>query len=170
MNKEIKLDIMLTVAVIAISAVLLGFLIPSQINEPGYIKSKYLSPAFAPRLFSISLGGIALILLAQSVARLKNPPTKSDVQPGKKVPPSSDTRRGQILAVLLWISCCLFVFSVELFGILIPSILFLGALMFYFGQKKWYLILSIMTLVPLFLYLFLHYIANVQFPTGILFR
>ena len=42
--------------------------------------------------------------------------------------------------------------------------------MFYFGQKRWFLILGIMILVPLFLYLFLHNIANVQFPTGLLFR
>jgi len=61
------------------------------------------------------------------------------------------------------------VLSLEFFGILIPSILFLGALMFYFGQKRWFLIIIIMILVPLFLYLFLHGIANVQFPTGILF-
>lgn len=170
MNKEIKLDIVLTVVLIAFSVALLGFLIPAQINEPGYIKSKYLSPAFAPRLFSICLGGIALILLAQSVARLKKKPAKSEVESDEKTAPASNAGKGRSLAVFLWISCCLFVLTVEFFGILIPSVLFLGALMFYFGQKRWSLILSIMILVPLFLYLFLHNIANVQFPAGILFR
>lgn len=169
MNKEIKLDIVLTIAVIVISVALLGFLIPDQINEPGYIKSKYLSPAFAPRLYSIALGGIALILLIQSVIRLKKPPSNRDVQSDENTTPASNARQGQILAVFLWISCGLFVLAVEFFGILIPSILYLGGLMFYCGQKRWSLILSIMILVPLFLYLFLHRIANVQFPTGMLF-
>jgi len=170
MNKDIKLDIILTIAVIVFSVVLVGLLIPAQINEPGYIKSKYLSPAFVPRLFSIFLGVVALILLAQSVLRLKRRPADSEARPDGQAPPAANARRGPILAALLWVSCCLFVLSVELFGILVPSILFLGGLMFYFGQKNWFLILGIMILVPLSLYLFLHNIANVQFPTGILFR
>jgi hypothetical protein len=170
MNKEIKLDIVLTIAVVAFAVVLVGLLIPAQISEPGYIKSKYLSPAFAPRLFSIFLGVIGLALFVQSVARLKKRPAKREARSDGKAPPAANARRGPILAALLWVSCCLFVLAVEFFGILIPSILFLGGLMFYFGQKKWFLILGIMILVPLFLYLFLHNIANVQFPTGILFR
>ena len=170
MNKEIKLDIVLTIAVVAFAVMLVGLLIPAQISEPGYIKSKYLSPAFAPRLFSIFLGVIGLALFVQSVARLKKRPAKREARSDGKVPPAANARRGPILAALLWVSCCLFVLAVEFFGILIPSILFLGGLMFYFGQKKWFLILGIMILVPLFLYLFLHNIANVQFPTGILFR
>ena len=170
MNKEIKLDIVLTIAVVAFAVVLLGVLIPAQINEPGYIKSKYLSPAFAPRLFSIFLGVIGLALFVQSVARLKKLPSKSETQSEEKATPASNVRRGRILAPLLWVSCCLFVLAVEFFGILTPSILFLGGLMFYFGQKRWLLILGIMILVPLFLYLFLHHLANVQVPTGILFR
>jgi len=170
MNKEIKLDIVLTIAVFAIAVVLVAFLIPAQINEPGYIKSKYLSPAFAPRMFSIFLGVVALVLLAQSLVRLKKQPKESDAQTGEKAPPDANARRGPVLAVLLWVSCCLFVLTVELFGILGPSILYLGGVMFYFGQRRWPLILSIMILVPLILYLFLHNIANVQFPAGILFR
>ena len=169
MNKEIKMDIVLVVALIAISVALLGILIPHQINVPGYIKSKYLSPAFIPQLFSICLGGIALILLAQTVARLKKKPAEGALQSDEKLTHVSTAKKGQILAFLLWGACCLFVLSLEFFGMLIPSILFLGALMFYFGQKRWFLIIIIMILVPLFLYLFLHGIANVQFPTGILF-
>ena len=82
---------------------------------------------------------------------------------------TAEGRRGHRIAVLIWVSCCFFILAVELFGILIPSILFLGALMVFFGQKKWLLVLSIMILVPLLLYLFLHDIATVQFPKGILF-
>jgi hypothetical protein len=170
MNRQIKLEIVLAIAVFTIAVVLVGFLIPAQINEPGYIKSKYLSPAFAPRMFSIFLGAVALVLLGQSVARLKRRPAESEAQSDEKAPPAADARRGAILAVLLWVSCCLFLLAVEFFGVMVPSILFLGGLMFYFGQKKWLLILSIMILVPLILYLFLHNIANVQFPAGILFR
>jgi len=170
MNKEIKLDIILTIAVIAFAVLLVGFLIPAQINEPGYIKSKYLSPAFVPRVFSIFLGAVALILLGQSVARLKKLPGKSEARSDEQETPAANARRGAILAVLLWASLCLFMLAVQFFGILVPSILFLGGLMFYFGQKRWLLILSIMILVPVILYLFLHNVANVQFPTGILFR
>jgi hypothetical protein len=167
MRKVVQLDILLAIILIFFSVALFYFVIPSQINEPSYINSKYLSPAFIPRLFSICLGCVALLLLAQSVAQLKDKQQKK-AQFEQKTDLVSKTRKKQYLAFFLWGSCCLFVYSVELLGILIPSILFLGALLSYFGEKRWILNLSIMILIPTFLYLFFHVIVNVQFPEGIL--
>jgi hypothetical protein len=170
MDKEIKTNLVLALMLIFFSVALLFFVIPSQINEPSYIKSKYLSPAFVPRVFTIYLGLMALVLFFRSVSHLKKSSSKKAVRSaGKKNPPAVEWW-GQWIAAFIWISCCLFILAVEFFGILIPSILFLGALMVCFGQKKWLLVLSVMILVPLLLYLFLHDIANVQFPQGILFR
>ena len=169
MDKEFKSNLVLAIVLIFFSVVLLFVVIPSQINEPGYIKSKYLSPAFVPRVFTIYLGFIALVLFFRSVFHLKKSSSKKESQSSEIETPTEAGLQGQGIAVFIWISCCFFILAVEFFGILIPSILFLGALMVFFGQKKWLLVLSIMILVPLLLYLFLHDIAKVQFPKGILF-
>ena len=169
MDKEIKSNIVLTVVLLFFSGVILFVIIPSQINEPNYIKSKYLSPAFVPRVFTAYLGFMALLLLLRAIARLKKSSSKKAFQSAGNETLTEEGRRGQGIAVLIWVSCCLFVLAIEFFGFLIPSILFLGALMVFFGQKKWLLVLSIMVLVPLLLYLFLHDIAQVQFPKGIFF-
>ncbi len=171
MDKEIKSNIVLAVVLIFFSVVLLIFVIPSQINEPSYIKSKYLSPAFVPRVFTVYLGLTALVLFFRSVLKLRKSSSKKkrEIQPAGKAALTAAGWREQWIAVCIWISCCFFILAVEFFGILIPSILFLGALMVSFGQKKWLLVLSIMILVPILLYLFLHNIAKVQFPPGILF-
>lgn len=167
MRKVVQLDILLAIILIFFSVALFCFVIPAQINEPSYIKSKYLSPAFIPRLFTICLGLVALILLAQSVPQLKHKQQKTP-QFEQKTAHGSNAKKKRYLALFLWGVCCLFVYSIELFGILIPSILFLGALISYFGEKRWVLNLSIMILIPTFLYLFFHVIVNVQFPEGIL--
>ncbi len=171
MDKEIKSNLVLAIVLIFFSVVLLFFIIPSQINEPSYIKSKYLSPAFVPRVFTVYLGLMALVLFFRSLLNLKkfSSKKKKEIQSAGKASPTEEGWREQWIAVCIWISCCFFILAVEFFGILIPSILFLGALMVYFGQKKWLLVLGIMILVPLLLYLFLHDIAKVQFPPGILF-
>ena len=169
MDKEIKSNIVLTVVLLFLSVVILFVIIPSQINEPNYIKSKYLSPAFVPRVFTAYIGFMALLLLFRSIARLKKSSSNKAIQSDEKENLPEEGRQGQGIAVLIWVSCCFFVLAVEFFGFLIPSILFLGALMVFFGQKKWLLVLSIMVLVPLLLYLFLHDIAQVQFPKGIFF-
>ena len=169
MDKEIKSNLVLAIVLIFFSVVLLFVVIPSQINEPSYIKSKYLSPAFVPRVFTVYLGLMAFVLFFRSISHLKISSSRKAVQSVGKETPTAAGRREQWIAVFIWISCCFFILAIEFFGILIPSILFLGALMVFFGQKKWFLVLSIMILVPLLLYLFLHDIAKVQFPKGILF-
>ena len=75
----------------------------------------------------------------------------------------------QFLVLNIWLVCVLYIFSIYLVGIIIPSALLLGILMFFFGQKRWTIIVSILIIVPLMLYLFFHELANVSFPPGILF-
>ena len=67
MDEEIKSDIVLTFVLLFFSVVILFIIIPSQINEPGYIKSTYLSPAFVPRVFTVFLGFMALLLFFRSI-------------------------------------------------------------------------------------------------------
>ncbi len=81
MDKEIKSDIVLTFVLLFFSVVILFIIIPSQINEPGYIKSTYLSPAFVPRVFTIFIGFMALLLFFRSITRLKKSSSKKEMQP-----------------------------------------------------------------------------------------
>jgi hypothetical protein len=73
------------------------------------------------------------------------------------------------VVVTILIICFVFALSIKYFGMVIPSILFLGSMMSYFGQRKSVLVLIIMLLVPLILYFFFHDLANVVLPKGTLF-
>lgn len=169
MNKDSKSDIIFSIVLLGIVAVLYWRIIPTQISVPSMIKSPYLSPAFSPRVFTLYLGVMAVILLLISFAdRKKSKPAKDPVPDEKKMKLKMAAKE-QLLVFTIWLVCVLYIFSIYLVGIIIPSALLLGILMFFFGQKRWTIIVSILIIVPLTLYLFFHGLANVSFPQGILF-
>lgn len=169
MNKNRKSDIIFSIVLLGIVAVLYWQIIPAQISVPAMIKSPYLSPAFSPRVFTLYLGIMAVILLLISLTnREKSKPAK-DLASGEKKMKLKIAVKEQLLVFAIWLACVLYIFSIYLIGIIIPSALLLGCLMFLFGQKRWTIIVSILIIVPLTLYLFFHELANVSFPKGILF-
>jgi len=171
MNKESRTDIILSVAVMCISLIILWVLIPNQISVPPSLRGKYLSPAFAPRIFTIFLLIMAVALLIRSVAQLKGKNLKAHNVTTENVPPKSDSVLKQHgVSLLLWIAFCVYLYGVHLIGIIFPSIIILGVLMIYFGQKRWGLVVAVMILTPLVLYLFFHELAKINFPKGILFE
>jgi hypothetical protein len=169
MNKSRKSDIVFAIVLLGLVTVLYWQIIPDQISVPAMIKSPYLSPAFSPRVFTLYLGAMAVILLLTAfLGRMKNAPEKNLGSDEKKVMLKKAVKE-QFLVFAIWLVCILYIGSIYIFGIIIPSALLLGVLMYSFGQKRWTIILSIMIFVPLALYLFFHGLANVSFPTGILF-
>lgn len=170
MDKEIKSDIVLSVVLCCISLVILWVLIPGQISVPPSLRGKYLSPAFAPRAFTIFLLVMGIGLLIQSAAKAKSRALKTQTAMTEEVPgkPERAFKKHGISAAI-WISFCIFLSIVHLIGILIPSILFLGILMVYFGQRRWGVVATVMILIPVVLYLFFHELAKINFPIGLLF-
>jgi hypothetical protein len=164
-GKAPKSDIVPAVLLIVFSIILYWIIIPGQIHIPSQVKSAFLSPAFAPRVFTLFLGLMALVLLLMTFVHLR---------PGSPTPSIERVNKQGILreegvVVTILIICFVFALSIKYFGMVIPSILFLGSMMSYFGQRKSVLVLIIMLLVPLILYFFFHDLANVVLPKGTLF-
>jgi putative tricarboxylic transport membrane protein len=164
-----KSDIVPTVLLILFSTILYWVIIPDQIHVPSQVKSEFLSPAFSTKVFALFLGLMSLILLLNTIFHIrKYSPTdlgKADAKPRSKK--SLIKEEGLVAAIL--IICCIVVVSIEYLGMVIPSIFFLGAMMVYFGQRRWVVIIGIMILVPLVLYFFFHDLAKVSLPKGALF-
>jgi putative tricarboxylic transport membrane protein len=164
-GKAPKSDIVPAVILIVSSIVLYWIIIPNQIHVPSQVKSAFLSPAFAPKAFTLFLGCMALVLLLFALVRLRLDFTIASI---KRLNMKGILREeGVVFAIV--IICFVFVVSIEYLGMVIPSIFFLGIMMSYFGQRKWGLILIIMLLVPLILYFFFHDLAKVVLPKGSLF-
>ena len=171
MNKNRKSDIVFAIVLLGLVAVLYWQIIPDQISVPAMIKSPYLSPAFSPRAFTLYLGVMAIILLLTALAEQKRNGSGKNLGSGsdeKKVILKKAVKE-QLLVFAIWLVCALYIGFIYIAGIIIPSALLLGVLMYFFGQKRWTIILSILIVVPLLLYLFFHGLANVSFPKGILF-
>jgi asparagine N-glycosylation enzyme membrane subunit Stt3 len=169
MNKNRKSDIIFAIVLLGLVAVLYWQIIPDQISVPAMIKSPYLSPAFSPRVFTLYLGVMAVILLLTALAEQKRNGPGKDPGPDEKKAMLNKAVREQLLVFAIWLVCVFYIGSIYIVGIIIPSALLLGVLMFFFGQKRWTIIVSILIVVPLLLYLFFHGLANVSFPKGILF-
>jgi asparagine N-glycosylation enzyme membrane subunit Stt3 len=169
MNKDIKSDIVFSIVLLGIVAVLYWQIIPTQISVPSMIKSPYLSPAFIPRVFTLYIGVMAVILLLTALAEQKRNGPGKDPGPDEKKATLNKTVKELLLVFTIWLVCVLYIGSIYIAGIIIPSALLLGILMYFFGQKRRAVIVSILIIVPLILYLFFHGLANVSFPKGILF-
>jgi hypothetical protein len=164
-GKAPKSDTVPAILLIVFSIILYWIIIPDQIHIPSQVKSAFLSPAFAPKAFTLFLGLMALVLLLVTLVRLRTgPPTPSVKRVNKK---GILREEGVIITIL--IICFVFALSIKYFGMVMPSIFFLGIMMSYFGQRKWGLVLIIMLLVPLILYFFFHDLAKVVLPKGTLF-
>ena len=164
-EKAPKSDLTPAVILIASSIVLYWIIIPDQIHVPSQVKSAFLSPAFAPKAFTLFLGCMALVLLLITLVRLRLDFAIASI---KRLNMKGILREESVVIAIL-IICFVFALSIEYFGIVIPSNCFLGVMMSYFGQRKWGLILIIMLLVPLILYYFFHDLAQVVLPKGSVF-
>ena len=70
-GKAPKSDIVPAILLIVFSIILYWIIIPGQIHIPSQVKSAFLSPAFAPRVFTLFLGLMALVLLLMTLVRLR---------------------------------------------------------------------------------------------------
>jgi len=169
MGKVRKSDLIPAIFFILFSIVLYWIIIPDQIHIPSQVQSEFLSPAFAPKVFAFFLGLVAFILLLNSIVRIRRYTLNASMKPGIEHVEKKSLLREEGLVAAILIICCIFAVSIEYFGMVIPSIFFLGIMMAYFGQRKWILVLVIMLLVPLILYFFFHDLARVVLPKGSLF-
>lgn len=150
---------------IAWSLLMLGVLIPLGTTMPDDIKIAALSPVFWPRIV-VSFAAIAsAFLLVQGIMERKSQLSVQDDQDDGYYPlQKAITRIVIVFALILgtyW--------SIDSLGLVIPSILTLGILMFLAGETSMVKIVLISILTPVILFSFFQYVANVPIPLGELY-
>ena len=164
--KRYKLDLILSIFVILFSLILIIFIIPKQIKVPEDLKGTYLSPSALPSGYSIFLLIIGIVLLATTILS-KNVLEKEEdkvvyIEKGKK-------KEGFLLTVKIWIMFFIYMILLKYLGIIISSILFMFFTIMYFGNGSKKVAISVSILVPVLLYVFFRYLADVPLPNGFLF-
>lgn len=151
-----------------ISIIIFFIIIPTQIQNPPQVKSIFLKPTFAPRVFTILLGVLGLILLLKAILKRKVGLFKEE-ETEEAYGDEKYTFEKEKLAIFVLFICVITVILINYIGIVVSSIFFLVFIMMYFGQKRWLLIILVSVLVPIILFFFFHELANVMLPMGRLF-
>jgi hypothetical protein len=152
---------------VVIGGVLLVFcvgvylIIPFQVPElMRYDASMGLSPAVFPKLAVILIAGLSVGLLLSGL-RSKDIASKEKQQ---------TLKTGTVARVITtFIILVAYVYLIDIFGYLVMTPLTLALLMWYFGQKNWFLILSLAILTTAGLHAFFRYIMYIILPEGIFF-
>ncbi len=140
-------------AMLVIGLLTFFVLIPVGIVTPKSITTLSLSPDFWPKIVAVifSLMGLAMIIKPK-------PPTQTE-----------DTSFISRLPRLLVVLAALFgfYFAVPQFGMVVPGMLLIFGMMWFAGERRWVLMGFIAILVPVLLYSFFVFVANIPIPLGI---
>jgi len=147
--------------VLLVFCVVVYLIIPLQVPElMRYDASMGLSPAVFPKLAVILIAAFSLGLLLSGLR-------SQDIAPAEK---QRDLYTGTATRVITtFIILVAYVYLIDIFGYLVMTPLVLVLLMWYFGQKNWFLILSLAILVTVGLYAFFRYLMYIILPEGIFF-
>ena len=138
-----------------------SLIIPMEIQElMRYDASTGLSPSVFPKLslFFIALFSALLILWG---LRSKEAIARED---GETLKMGSRTRVVTTLIIL-----AAYIYLISILGYLVATPLALGLLMWYFGERRWLLILSVAILATTGISVFFRHVMYIILPEGILF-
>jgi hypothetical protein len=146
--------------VLLIFCVAVYLIIPSQIPElMRYDASMGLSPAVFPKLAVFLIAGFSGLLILFGLRSKKD--TMEDQGALKW--------ETGLRAVVTFGILAAYVILIDIFGYFVMTPLALVVLMWYFGEKRWPLILSLSVLITISLFAFFRYIMYIILPEGIFF-
>jgi len=136
-------------------------IIPVEIQElMRYDASTGLSPSVFPKL-SVFLIGLFSALLVFSGLRSEDATARGN---GEALKIGSRTRVVTTLIIL-----AAYIYLISILGYLVATPLALGLLMWYFGERRWLLILALAILATMGISVFFRYVMYIILPEGILF-
>ena len=160
MRASERSDLILGIVTMAFAGLALFVMIPLGVDNPGQINVMALGPSFWPMIISIFISLMGLLVAGQAYRRHR----VLETQDGKAVEPSNfDIGRWIGALVLLAGYYLLF----DILGMPVTSALALLTFMLLGGERRPLLIVGIALILPIVLYLFFRYVANVAIPTGI---
>lgn len=174
MRPEDVADLVVAGVIIAFACLALFVLIPAGIEHPGSIDVLALGPAFWPSVICGFLGLMGLIVGVQALRRVR-------ATRGAAVSDQDDQRDASAVeaeaagfAPVRWVAALVllaaYYYGLDSLGMVLTSMLALGWFMILGGERRPAMVLVLSLGVPLALFLFFRYVANVFIPLGVFER
>lgn len=158
-------DLLAGVIFCAVGLAAIFLFIPKGVAVPGSVKISALSPDFWPRIIAWGavLASVALIL--ESIF-LQQPPADDEEDAEAAAQYKLATLPAVLRTLVLIVVLFGFYFSLTTLGMVVTSVFLIAAMMLFFGERKYVMIACLSIGVPVLLYLFFRYVANVPIPLG----
>ena len=172
MNKWYNREFLLGVFIILFAVVGVIFFIPIGIVVPDN-SPQALAPNFWPLIvmFLVGFSGVAIAAHGfTDFLNLRDIASISTLSKGSMSNLNGDSLSFSVamLRVAVVITAFLvFYLIIPFIGIVLSSSIVLVFLIYYAGDRRWQIILPIAFLLPLFLYFFFVYVANIPMPLGV---
>ncbi len=169
MTDKTTRDIVLGFILMGLALLGIFVLIPFGIVVPGEIEIQALAPDFWPLIITVGLGIAGAIVVVQGVVERRTgiplPIAGEDVEE----PAGEDSSTGMTVARLGTAMAALFVyyFSIRYGGVIVSSFTAIIVFTLLAGERRLRLILPIAVILPVFLYYFFSFVANVPMPLGV---
>ncbi len=173
MTQKANHEIMLGVTIIVLAAVTAFVVVPAGVVMPDNIGVLALAPNFWPLVVVAMAGLSGALIVAHGLADQRQSrhaeaaPILSDDYP--VVFDAVDRPFFEALARVVAVLAALFAlhFAIPSTGIVFGAFIILVFLIYLAGERRWRVILPIAVVLPLTLYVFFVYIANVPMPLGV---
>ena len=142
------------------------FLIPNGISVPGGVQIRALSPDFWPTIIAWATVGASVALIIES-SLLRQPGLDGQEEDERDSSYDLPKVTALLRTAVLILALFGFYFALPVLGIVVPSIILLAAMMLFFGERNAFWIAGLSIGLPVLLYGFFRYIANVPIPLGI---
>ena len=147
--------------VLLVFCLVVYLIIPIEIQElMRYDASTGLSPAVFPKLSVFLIAGISAVLILSGLR-------SKDAAPRQDRRPLRIGNRARVITTFIILLA--YVYLVGILGYLVITPVALALLMWYFGERRWLLILSLAILTTTGLFYFFRYIMYIILPEGIFF-
>lgn len=150
-------DIVAAALCLSVAAIGYFVLVPAAVYVPSKFAGTINSPAFLPNVLFAMLGGLSVIYLAHSLMVRRRA--------------SHDQRRRLSdwgLAAGTALLCVGYVVGIFVVGMTVASALSVAATIYYFGERRVWIIAAISVVLPALLWLFFVKVAYVLMPTPII--
>jgi cell division protein FtsW (lipid II flippase) len=158
--KNNKPDFILGLLIIVLALIGSFVFIPRGVVLPDNIETRALSPDFWPLIIMMLLGIAGIALTIQS----KYGKAANDREADSVMRPLGEGLI-RVAIVIAWLLGMFF--AIPFIGMPIACALTFAAMSLFAGERRWKYILPITILMPLALYLFFVYVANVPLPVGV---
>ena len=164
-------DLVVSGVIIAFACLALFVLIPAGIDDPGSIDVLALGPAFWPSVISVFLGVMGLVVGVQVLRRSRG---ALGMAPDDRDDREIVDAEASDFAPVRWLGAlallAAYYAGLDRLGMVLTSMLALGLFMILGGERRPAVVLGLSVSLPLALFLFFRFVANVFIPLGVFER